>query len=115
MNTALDALRALPDDAGMIEYNPDEGMRLFCCGGDVVCYLGARDDTVKHRADCWHVAARATIARHDAAPLQAATADFLAALAAHRATLDSAEDRRAIDRLAGNVRKVGGVPCAVSS
>ena len=34
---------------------------------------------------------------------------FLVALATHRATLDSAERRRNVDRLAGNVRKVAGL------
>lgn len=42
--------------------------------------------------------------------LQEAARAFLAALATHRATLDSAEKRRDVDRLAGNVRKVAELP-----
>ena len=42
--------------------------------------------------------------------LKDAARAFLAALAAHRATLNSAEKRRDVDRLAGNVRKVADLP-----
>ena len=42
--------------------------------------------------------------------LQEAARAFLATLATYRATLDSAERRRDVDRLAGNVRKVADLP-----
>ena len=42
--------------------------------------------------------------------LKDAARAFLAALAIHRAALNSAERRRDCDRLAGNVRKVADLP-----
>lgn len=67
MNTAeklAAALRGLPDECGMIEHNPDEGPRLFCCGGDVVETL--RSTTRKHAPGCWYVQAREALAEYDA-------------------------------------------------
>lgn len=45
----------------MIEYNPDEGMRLFCCRGAVHQRMRG-DDYVTHESSCWYVAARAALA-----------------------------------------------------
>ena len=76
MNTITDrlasALRNLPNDDGMIEHNPDEGLRLFCCDGRVVCRMKG-DDTVEHAAGCWYVAAREALAAYDAHCAQSAT------------------------------------------
>lgn len=58
------ALRTMPDDAGMIEHNPEEGMRLFCCEGQVIqCMAGS--DRVEHATSCWYVAARRAVAEYD--------------------------------------------------
>lgn len=59
------ALRNLPDDAGMIEHNPDDGMRLFCCEGQVVQSMTG-SDRAEHAASCWYVAARRVVAAYDA-------------------------------------------------
>ena len=69
------ALRLLPDEGDMIEHNPDEGMSLYCCGGEVqMVWRG--DDRVKHAAGCWHVAARAALAAYEA-ELMAASSSFV--------------------------------------
>lgn len=47
--------RLLPDDSDMIEHNPDEGMRMFCCGGEVVHVWGG-NDRCEHATGCWYVA-----------------------------------------------------------
>lgn len=60
-----EALRNMPDDAGMIEHNPDEGMRLFCCEGKVIHSMTG-SDRVEHASNCWYVAARATLVAYDA-------------------------------------------------
>lgn len=68
MNTLTDklaaALRGLPDEYDMIEHNPDEGPRLFCCGGAVAQTL--RSTTRKHAPDCWYVRVREALAEYDA-------------------------------------------------
>lgn len=57
---SADALRNMPDDSGMIEHNPEEGMRLFCCGGAVNDgYRGVAG--VGHTAECWYVGVRAAL------------------------------------------------------
>lgn len=48
------ALRRLPDDVDMIEHNPDEGQRFFCCGAETHLNLGK----MEHARDCWYVAVR---------------------------------------------------------
>lgn len=70
MKTIIDqlaeALRGLPDDSGMIEHNPDEGMRMFCCGGEVRQRWNA-SDTCEHASDCWYTQVREALAAYDAA------------------------------------------------
>lgn len=73
-NRLSDALRALPDDHDMIEHNPDEGARYFCCGQDVSFnvhpsrwkegseHIGGRT----HAAGCWYVEAREALAAYEA-------------------------------------------------
>jgi hypothetical protein len=51
------ALAGLPDDGGMIEHNPDEGPRMFCCDGKIHYSMRA-DDRIEHAAGCWYIAAR---------------------------------------------------------
>lgn len=51
----------IPDDSGMIEHNPDEGMSLFCCGGEVR-HVWSGSDRVIHAADCWYIALRMAFA-----------------------------------------------------
>ncbi|OGU22801.1 MAG: hypothetical protein A2580_11755 [Hydrogenophilales bacterium RIFOXYD1_FULL_62_11] len=58
------ALRNIPDDAALIEHNPDEGMRLSCCDGKVIERLHGFD-SVKHTSECWAVAARAALLDYD--------------------------------------------------
>lgn len=53
----IKALRRLPDDVDMIEHNPDEGMRFFCCGADTSLDYGRQN----HAAGCWYVALRAAV------------------------------------------------------
>ena len=61
----IEALRGMPDDGGMIEHNPDEGMRLFCCNGKVA-HSFRGDDQVQHSADCWYVKVRKAAASLEA-------------------------------------------------
>lgn len=60
MQAAHDAFAALyaareliPSEADMIENNPDEGPRLFCCRGDIN-YNFRGNDTVTHAPGCWY-------------------------------------------------------------
>lgn len=51
-------LADVPDEGDMIEHNPDEGMRAFCCGGDVnrtYATGGGWNYTLRHESDCWYV------------------------------------------------------------
>ncbi|MGH8074237.1 MAG: hypothetical protein ACREO4_09205 [Lysobacter sp.] len=67
-----DALRAMPDDVDMIEHNPDEGARYFCCGREVSFNVhpsrwpAGSIQGRTHAGDCWYTAARAALAQHDA-------------------------------------------------
>ena len=75
MSGLAEALRGLPDDADMIEYNPDEGPRYFCCGHGVSFHVHpsrwppgseSREGRV-HAPDCWYMTIQAALAAHDAA------------------------------------------------
>lgn len=56
----IEAARDVPDDAGMIEHNPDEGPRLFCCAGKIH-FRYHSDDVIEHAADCWFLRLRAAV------------------------------------------------------
>lgn len=65
----------LPSDVDMIEHNPDEGSRYFCCGRDVSFHVHpsrwppgseSREGRV-HAPDCWYMAIQAALVAHDAA------------------------------------------------
>lgn len=59
-----DALRLVPKDGDMVEDNPDEGARYFCCG---LPYQYAqyrhpsRPDPNKHDRGCWYAKFRAAL------------------------------------------------------
>jgi hypothetical protein len=57
----LAALRNLPDEHEMIEHNPDEGMRLFCCGGTIEHVWGG-NDLLRHKTTCWFMALKQALA-----------------------------------------------------
>lgn len=62
MNKYAEALSLLPDDSDMIEHNPDEGPRYFCCGGDVSYNVHpSRGSGRRHEKDCWYVKLRALL------------------------------------------------------
>ena len=50
-------LDLLPDETEMIEHNPDEGPRMFCCGREVI--RGYYDTRITHDKDCWYAQMRA--------------------------------------------------------
>ena len=63
MNTselAASLLALLPDESDMVEHNPDEGPRMFCCGAERVYSLGSGYGA-KHLQGCWYVAMRDTL------------------------------------------------------
>lgn len=53
-----EALALLPDDSGMVEHNPDEGPRTFCCWQEVKL-RGLHDYLITHDKDCWYARMRA--------------------------------------------------------
>lgn len=61
LSSLLDAIHAIPGDAEMVENNPDEGPRYFCCGNEVDPYIhpsrwapGSIEGRT-HASDCWYV------------------------------------------------------------
>lgn len=61
LSSLLDAIRAIPSDAEMVEHNPDEGPRYFCCGNEVSFHIhpsrwapGSIEGRT-HASDCWYV------------------------------------------------------------
>ena len=53
-----EALALLPDEHDMIEHNPDEGPRTFCCWQEVKL-RGLHDYLITHDKDCWYARMRA--------------------------------------------------------
>jgi hypothetical protein len=53
----VEALALLPDEIDMIEHNPDEGPRMFCCGRKVL--HGFHGPLITHNEDCWYAQMRA--------------------------------------------------------
>lgn len=58
----FEALQRLPDDADMIEHNPDEGTRYFCCGTSVA-FHPFPPSMRQHAPGCWYAAARSAITK----------------------------------------------------
>lgn len=62
----IEAGKKFPSDIDMVEDNPDEGARYFCCG---LPYQSAqyrhpsRPDPNKHASDCWYPQFRAALAK----------------------------------------------------
>lgn len=59
-----EALSLLPDEIGMIEHNPDEGMYMSCCGREVKS-RGLYDLLMSHDDDCWYVRMQAMREQED--------------------------------------------------
>jgi hypothetical protein len=60
-----DALALIPKDGDMVEDNPDEGARYFCCFEpyQYAQYRHAsRPDPNKHARDCWYMKLREMVA-----------------------------------------------------
>lgn len=53
----VEALDLLPDEFDMIEHNPEEGPRMFCCGREVL--YGYHGTIITHDEDCWYARMRA--------------------------------------------------------
>lgn len=53
-----EALALLPDEHDMIEHNPDEGPRMFCCWQEVKL-RGFHDYLITHDKGCWYAQMRA--------------------------------------------------------
>lgn len=53
-----EALALLPDEHDMIEHNPDEGPRTFCCWQEIKL-RGLHDYLITHDKDCWYARMRA--------------------------------------------------------
>lgn len=53
----VDVLALLPDEFDMIEHNPEEGPRMFCCGREV--FHRGYDPIITHDEDCWYARMRA--------------------------------------------------------
>ena len=53
-----EALALLPDEHDMIEHNPDEGPRTFCCWQEIKL-RGLHDYLITHDEGCWYARMRA--------------------------------------------------------
>lgn len=53
----VEALDLLPNEIDMIEHNPEEGPRMFCCGREV--FRRFNDLLITHDEDCWYARMRA--------------------------------------------------------